>query len=492
MRKKRDIVVEVLETENGNGFTAKKVRIRNKGEIVNAFVEYKDSRGYYMRFHYDDDLREATLDSIESKVVEVVIPSTVLNYRVAKIGDRARKSDEILSISFPDTIVSIGDDALCYGYLESINIPDSIIAIGRGALSYTDLKEIFIPHSVLTIGEGAFCNCNKLVSIKVDVQNPCYDSRENCNAIISTKDDRMIIGCQKTHIPRSIKEIGNNAFEGCDLTNISFPKSLVKIGADAFKKCNGLMEIFIPYNIAQIASGCFSDCKRLSRIRVSKKNKYYDSRNSCNAIIETSTNSLIQGCANTVIPDNTSIIGQGAFQGCLCFFSIVIPDSVTRIEKDAFAGCFNLEEIVLSNKLSMLGDGALSGTSLDSIELPNTLVELEDSVFGVSHPNYLKVCEGNKKYDSRNNCNALIETETNKLLVGTSNTVIPESVEEIESFAFSFTKITEINIPKSVHTIKEFAFLWCSDLKRITIRDPSLLEDAGVRKDVVETITYNH
>ena len=319
-------------------------------------------------------------------------------------------------------------------------------------------------------------------------RNPVYDSRKNCNAIVFTKDNKIIAGCKTTKIPQSIKEIGDNAFEDCDLLKIKFPSSLVKIGDDAFKSCAGLSQIFIPQNTSQIAPGCFSDCKRLSSIKVCKNNKYYDSRGNCNAIIETATNILVQGCYNTWIPDNVTKIGTKAFEGCDCFSSMVISNSVIEIEAHAFAQCYNLEEVVLSDSITKIGESAFSNTCLSSLTIPSSLTQMDSLCFDNKHIVNIKVDADNRVYDSRDNCNAIIETQTNKLILGCKNTIIPDSVEEIESFAFSFTKIQEISIPDSVHSINMFAFVWCFDLKKIIISDPSLLTDSGI-SDEVEIIS---
>ncbi|MBQ6209968.1 MAG: leucine-rich repeat protein, partial [Prevotella sp.] len=71
----------------------------------------------------------------------------------------------------------------------------------------------------------------------------------------------------------------------------------------------------------------------------------YDSRNNCNAIIETSTNTLISGCKNTSIPNSVTTIGDGAFHGCSGLTSITIPNSVTTIGDGAFHGCSGLTSI---------------------------------------------------------------------------------------------------------------------------------------------------
>ena len=487
MRKKRNIE-EILEVESCDEFVVKKVHRKEKDEAF-EYIEYADKQGLVLQFYFDDNTKEASLYLVytnTTSAIDVVIPDRVLGYTLTQIGDCGLgHAENIASVKLPNTLKCIGNYAFSGGfYLKTITIPESVIEIGDSAFSYCALTTAFIPQSVINIGKRVFVGCDRLTTIIVDKRNPVYDSRKNCNAIVLTKDDIIIAGCKTTQIPHSIKGIGDKAFEDCDLLKIKFPSSLVKIGDDAFKSCAGLSQIFIPENISQIASGCFSDCKRLSSIKVSKNNNYYDSRDNCNAIIETATNILIQGCYNTWIPDNITKIGTKAFEGCECFSSMVIPDSVTEIEAHAFAQCYNLEEVILSNSITKIGEDAFSNTCLSSLIIPSSLTQMNFPYFDNKHLVSIKVNADNRVYDSRDNCNAIIETQTNKLILGCKNTIISDSVEEIESCAFSFTKIQEITIPDSVRAINMFAFSWCFDLKRIIISDPSLLADSGVSNEV--------
>ena len=102
----------------------------------------------------------------------------------------------------------------------------------------------------------------------------------------------------------------------------------------------------------------FSGCSNLTSIVVERGNKYYDSRDNCNAIIETEYNELIMGCDTTIIPYGVKNIWHGAFAGCKNLTNIVIPDSVTSIGEAAFSGCENLTSVTIPDSVTSIGNNA--------------------------------------------------------------------------------------------------------------------------------------
>ena len=122
-----------------------------------------------------------------------------------------------------------------------------------------------------------------------------------------------------------LKSIGELAFDGCSaLTSIEIPKSVTSIGGNAFSGCN------------------------LVSISVEEGNSIYDSREKCNAIIETNSNVLIIGCKNTKIPNSVTSIGDRAFKKCSALTSIEIPNSVTSIGEEAFGYCNGLTSVTVN------------------------------------------------------------------------------------------------------------------------------------------------
>ena len=396
----------------------------------------------------------------------------------------------------------------------------SVTSIGDDAFYYCPgLTSITIPNSVTSIGEGSFDGCSGLTSMIVEPGNTKYDSRDNCNAIIETASNTLIAGCKNTvipnsvtsigwyafygctgltsiTIPNSVTSIGNGAFFGCSgltsitipnsvtsigiqafqscsgLTSVTIPNSVTRIGDIAFMDCSGLTSITIPNSVTRIGSVAFRGCSGLVSIKVESENLMYDSRDNCNAIIETATNALIAGCKNTVIPNSVTSIGNLAFFKCSGLTSITIPNSVTNIGESAFYGCSGLTAITFPNSVKSIGEKAFYGcTGFTSITIPNSVTSISAVAFrGCSGLVSIKVESENLMYDSRDNCNAIIEKATNTLIAGCKNTVIPNSVTSIGGHAFSeCSGLTSITIPNSVTSIGHGAFQSCSGLTSITI-----------------------
>lgn len=145
-------------------------------------------------------------------------------------------------------------------------------------------------------------------------------------------------------IPSGVITIGEWAFAGCwRLNNITIPSGVTTIGRSAFGWTN-LEEIIIPSSVENADSGLFSGCNKLEKIIVDENNRKYDSRNNCNAIVETETNILVSGCINTIIPNTVTSIGNYAF-GYSDLEKIIIPANITSIGKYAFYGCDELEDV---------------------------------------------------------------------------------------------------------------------------------------------------
>ena len=212
-------------------------------------------------------------------------------------------------------------------------------------------------------------------------------------------------------LPNSIESIGDRAFYGCEeLNNIDIPVSVTSIGIYAFCECEKISDIFIPQNVTVIGEGAFSSCSGLKSIRVADNNPKYDSRDNCDAIVETQTNTILMGCKNTTISNTIETIGVQAFAGCKALKSIKLANSVTTISEGAFAES-GISEIILPNTVSYIGNYAFQNTHLRTITIPKSVLGIGEVAFsgndsltsvylengiGIIHSNAFSACENLK------------------------------------------------------------------------------------------------
>ena len=200
------------------------------------------------------------------------IKKVVIESGVSTIGEDAFSDcTNLLSATIPNTITTIKKAAFynCYE-LKSIIIPSSVVSIEANAFSRCSaLESITIPKSLTSIGQRAFkFGMRSLSKIVVEEGNPVYDSRENCNAIIRTDNNELIVGSNTTIIPNSVTAIGDGAFCQRYLYSIDIPSSVITIGNDAFNNCVYLKSIIIPNSVVYIGDNAFSECGNMRRILI--------------------------------------------------------------------------------------------------------------------------------------------------------------------------------------------------------------------------------
>ena len=250
---------------------------------------------------------------------------------------------------------------------------------------------------------------------------------------------------ESVSIPNSVTSIDNEAFCGSGLTSIILPNSVTEIGSQAFAYCKRLISFTIPANLKTINvkingrdywGNLLMGCKSLESLNVASGNPVYDSRDKCNAIIETATNTLLLGCKNTVIPNSVTAIGAFAFFG-MGVTNITIPKSVKTIGNYSFSNS-DLTSINIPNSVTSIGGSAfVDCSSLTSITIPNSVTSIGGSAF--------------------RNCSGL------------TSITIPNSVTSIGGNAFAYCSgLTSIVIGNGVLDIGDIGFFGCSSLKEIS------------------------
>ena len=431
--------------------------------------------------YYNDGTQSALVtrylvhDTITNNVYTDIVDNIIAIYvghEINYLGDDAfRKLTNVESVELDCKISSITSSAF-YGCssLTSIIIPDGVTDIESYTfLGCTSLTSITIPDSVTNIGNSAFSGCRALTNVVLsnNLTEIGYNVFEDCTSLVCNNfDNAKYIGSKDNQYLLLYANINKN------ITSIKVNSSTKFIHSEALSGCTKLTNIIIPDSIIGIGNMAFVNCSGLANITVSSKNTVYRSEGNC--IIEKSSNTLILGCKNSVISDSVTSIGSAAFYGCSGLTSIVIPNSVTSTGSNLFYGCSNLLNVTLSNNMTRLNNlDFYNCSSLTSISIPASVISIASNTFqNCSSLANITVSSENTVYRSEGNC--IIEKSSNSLLLGCNNSVIPEGVTSIGSYAFhECRKLTSITIPDSVTSIVAAAFYNCSKLTRVTFANPN-------------------
>ncbi len=330
---------------------------------------------------------------------------------------------------------------LCYTYYETYSSGLSFKSNGDGTCYVSGIgtctdTDVIIPrfspngNRVTGIGDYAFEYCRSLTSITIPdgVTSISYAAFYNCTSLTSIT------------ISDGVTSIGKYAFYKCtSLTSITIPDSVTSMGEYAFSECTSLTSITIPDSVTYMGEYAFCRCTSLTSI---------------------------------TIPDGVTSISYAAFYNCASLTSITIPDGVTSILRSAFEYCPSLTSITIPDSVTSIGAEAFqSCRSLTSITIPDSVTFIGERAF--EYCNALEsiiVAEGNPVYKSIDNC--IIYQNTNTLILGCCNSVIPDGVTSIGVGAFQGCRsLTSITIPDSVTSISHAAFYGCTRLTSITIPD---------------------
>ncbi len=352
-------------------------------------------------------------------------------------------------------------------------IPDSVTVIGVFAFSgIQSLLSFTIPENITEIEENAFTECPNLKEIIISknvtkIGESAFNSCENLEKVIFEDESELT-------------SIGNYAFSSCTaLKEITIPANVVEIGDYTFDEYSDLL-LTIHYNNDSIFKNFLSRDEYLFKLILDDGITTIDDYcfEYCKAIKE------------IVIPESVTSIGSCAFEECNKLEKVTFKGTSTlkSIGSNAFKNCSALKKIAIPESVTTINDYVFwDCTALKELTIPENVTTIGETVFfNCSALEKITVAEKNTKYDSRNDCNAIIEKETNTLILGCNTTVIPNDVAIIGDFAFAYCELKEITIPASVTQIDSLAFFECTNLEKIAFETGSKLSSSDVY-DIINT-----
>ena len=334
-------------------------------------------------------------------------------------------------VQLPNSLFTIGSRAFggCKA-LTTISLPSGLNSIESAAfLGCSALADITLPAGLKSIGDTAFADCTGLnTQLPAQLQSIGTEAFRNCRSLTAI------------NVPATLTSLPNSVFSGCSgINTLTLPATLTAIGNYCFYQCGAIASLTIPAATASIGTNAFAGCGGLNAISVDSANAVYDSRNNCQAVIETATDSLLVGCCHTTIPNSITKLDNYAFSGNTALSSISIPSSVTVIGTHVFDGCRSLTSVTVPDSVSTVGEYSFNGcTALASVALPAQLTVISKGLF----------CD----------CASLTAL------------TVPASVSTIEQYAFEgCSSLTALSLPNSITSLGTYAFAQCTALQSINI-----------------------
>ncbi len=385
----------------------------------------------------------------DTNLVEVT-DNTLTTYSIKQgtrfIGHHAFKDCvNLTNISIPRSVIRIESGA--FEGCSSLPVIDNIRYADKYLVEVTDnkLSSYTVQDGTLIVGSQAFEGCWNMTSI----------SMPNSVEIIDERAFSMCNSLSEVTFSTSLNSIGDDAFNGCDFNSLRIPNTVTDIGSRAFAQCHRLTDVQIPESVTKIGDGAFSSNEGLSTIIVDSNNPIYDSRDNCNAIIETATNTIIAAAKNTVIPNSVTAIGNHAYERRAELTSFTIPENISVIGDRAFSECWNLTEVNIPNTVTSLGEGAFFYCSaLKDVVIPNSVKGTLEETFC-----YCRELQSVTLSNGVSYIRGRAFTECNNLTDLYCNAIVPPTIEDDWAFRYVPSNM-KIHVPAVSIALYEDVLYW--------------------------------
>ena len=309
----------------------------------------------------------------------------------------------LTGIVIPSSVTSFGEDTFfgCVGLKYVIALIENPFEIPQYTFYYNSQSEGIKPlsHLLFVLGDTWNWKWNNWGSSpKSDgsVFSANVDGIETKFEVVSVRDRTCKLQDGFGDIPKTttgvytipertcgltVTGIGYRAFMDCNqLTGIIIPNTVTDIDVIPFMNCTSLTSITIPSSVKSIKGATFK-LTNITEVKVDEANNVYDSRDNCNAIIETSTNTLIAGCKACTIPNSVMAIADLAFEG-IGLEAINIPEGVTDIGAAAFRCCDKPTSLVIPSLVTSIGAQAFEDCNgLTSVDIGGKVCSIGDYAF---------------------------------------------------------------------------------------------------------------
>lgn len=437
-------------------------------------------------FTYTLSGNEACITGYDGPEGDIVIPATLDDHPVVKIGYRAfLYNDDITGVTFPNGLREIAVDAFAWcRNLRSVVFPNTLTTIGSDAFQGTDLREVTLPASLTTMDSNAFNNCKNLSKFIVNADSTSFSVVNN---VLFTYDKSKLVAypfaltTKEYVVPKGTKTIVTSAFYGNQyLESIIIPDSVTAIGGAAFYKNTVLTKIVIPESVTSIGDNSFYECSNLT---VHTPMGSYAAQYAQEKNISVEYTVLKGTCGSNIswiLEDGIlSISGSGAletvqigivpWEGYQADVNLVqIGKRITRIGQMVFKDFTNLVEISIPDTVTSIGQKAFSGCLvLGDIYLPTSITSIASDAFENCSQ---IIIHARKDSDSITFARAqnLPYQYTNSVMTD-PDLLMPAALTKIGDNAFAGTSAEWIKLSDQVVEIGDRAFADCPNLEEIYI-----------------------